>query len=156
MAIVACLETNYDFRHHAMLQSLALIPFFKVSFASRILYQLVLWFTKMDVCIFYRRVFQDTKSKLFINLALGFLVATGILIMLLNLLQYIPIEGNWNLKPGKCMPYLIYVYVTSICNILADIVLLAFAIPHISKSFPLSTRPYVDSLLPAPRQSRRR
>ena len=73
MAIVACLQTNYGFRHHTMLQSLALIPFFKVSFASRILYQLVLWFTKMGVCIFYRRVFQDTKSKLFINLALGFL-----------------------------------------------------------------------------------
>ena len=133
-----CLETSYGLGHHTMFQSpSAVTPFRKASFSAKILYQLVLWLTKMGVCMFYRRIFQDNRSKRIINLTIGFVVITGVLTMLLAIFQCIPIEGAWDLEPSKCLPILANVYVSSICNILADIILLTFAIPRVSKSISL-------------------
>lgn len=133
-AITICLSTKYGLGHHVIDQSPSdLVLFLKTGFALRLLYQLTLWFTKMGICIFYRRVFQDRQSKLYINLIIGFLFLSGIPIVLLVLFECIPIQTVWNLESGKCISYNVSVYLSAICNIVADIVVMAFAIPRVGK-----------------------
>lgn len=134
MSILICVQTKYGSGHHAIDQRLSdLPPLFKISFVLRILYPLVLCFTKLGICTLYRHVFQDPRSRLYINLMIGVMVISGIIFVLLVLLQCVPIESNWNLQPGKCMAYGISVYATGIFSIVSDVMLIVFVVPRIGE-----------------------
>jgi hypothetical protein len=54
-------------------------------------------------------------------------------VMFTSIFQCRPISKAWQVKSlGQCSNYLITLWVTAICNILCDVVLLLFIIPHIS------------------------
>ena len=135
------LQTKYGLGHHAIDQNLAyLTPLLAVSFVGRFLYLLVIFFTKLGICTFYLRVFQDSRSKLFIRLTIAFLVVTEIPLLLLVLLACIPIQGSWDLKPAKCMDFSVSAYITAAFHITTDIMLIAFVIPRVGKQqVPLSS-----------------
>jgi hypothetical protein len=126
--------------HHSIYQNPTdTAPFLKLGFADRILYQLVLWFTQMGLCVFYRPVFQDNRSIQYINWTIGFLAASEVTILVLVIIQCVPIEGSWSLQftaiEAKCMQLSVSVYVSAVCNIVADIVLVAFAVPRVRKFY---------------------
>lgn len=50
----------------------------RIEFASRILYQACLAATKLGICAFYLRVFQDRTSKRLVYLMAAFISATSL------------------------------------------------------------------------------
>ena len=127
-----CLQTKYGLGHDTIDRN-QITPFLFLSFISQFPYILVIFFTKMGICAFYLRIFQDPRSKLLIRLIIAFLVATEIPVSLLALLQCMPIQGFWDFKPAKCTAFSIVAYVMAAFHIFTDIILMVFVIPRVGK-----------------------
>jgi hypothetical protein len=66
---------------------------FKLGFAGRIMYQVSLVTTKLAICTFYLRVFQDRWSKIFVWSVIGCVLAYGVPFVLFPFFACRPIEG---------------------------------------------------------------
>ena len=107
-----------------------MVSFLKVAYANQIVYQVVVLFTKLGLCMFYRRVFQDDKSRTYINWNVGFLFVSGILALALVIFPCMPIRDFWSVE-GKCPPNYSNIYISAACSIIADVILVAFAIARV-------------------------
>ncbi|OBT98397.1 hypothetical protein VE01_03147 [Pseudogymnoascus verrucosus] len=129
-----CLLTRYGAGRHQdtiteeQYQKTLLLGFF-----TRLIYLLVLGITKIAICALFLRIFRSHKRGRYA--VYGFMAFVGSYttsVMFTSIFQCRPISKAWQVKSlGQCSNYLITLWVTAICNILCDVVLLLFIIPHI-------------------------
>lgn len=106
----------------------------KLNFGGRIIYQFVLCVTKLGICAFYLRMFQDHADKIYIYLIIIFLLITTIPIEFASLFQCNPVSGGWTLgTTAKCLKAMPSIYAAAISSILSDVFLMAFVFPRVSK-----------------------
>ena len=95
-----CILVSHGAGRHLVVQNLDdLPPTLLLGFLSRIMYQLVLWTTKLAICAFYRRVFQDRWSKIFVWSMMAIVPAFSLPLVILSVFHCKPIEGK--------LPYII-------------------------------------------------
>ncbi|CZR59409.1 uncharacterized protein PAC_09301 [Phialocephala subalpina] len=128
-SLLNCLYARYGMGHHAeFMRPSDQGTVLKLQFASRLLFQSTLCISKLGICVFYHRVFQDHTSRILVYLIIGFLIISTIPVQTLVILLCHPVTRPWNFGPEKCLPR---IYVSGISNILADVLLMAFVIPRI-------------------------
>ncbi|KAF8859300.1 hypothetical protein BDZ45DRAFT_621279 [Acephala macrosclerotiorum] len=103
----------------------------RLGFASRELYQLCLGATKLSICAFYLRIFQDHASKVIIKSTMGFIALFTFGLSIGIIFQCRPISGDWNNVPAVCGNQDPGIIASAICNILSDIFLMIFVTPRI-------------------------
>jgi hypothetical protein len=103
----------------------------RLSYASRTLYQIVLGTTKISVCFLYIRVFADRKSKLLIHILMGFITLFALPLALYIIIRCVPVN---DVEPATCHSNSPDLFISAACNILADVLLLVFAVPRVCES----------------------
>jgi hypothetical protein len=112
----------------------SLAPTQKLAFAARILYQIVIGTTKISICFFNLRVFRDRVSRycmiaLIISISIFTIALTFSIIF-----QCIPIYSFWDITvTAVCRSQNPIIIASVVCNIVTDIILLAFVLWRISK-----------------------
>lgn len=93
----------------------------------------MLLLTKVSLLLFYLRAFPSQRFQTWGKLALGFVVLPGIVILLLQLLQCIPVEFNWDksITNAKCLNVNALTYAHAGVNIAQDFLILALPIPEL-------------------------
>lgn len=128
-----------------------LVVTMRLGFASRELYQVCIGTTKLGLCAFYLRIFQDRLSKLLNRALMGFIATFTLALSIGIIFQCRPIYGiifnclflpgqpanadvgDWNDIPATCGNQVPGIVASRIVNIVADILLLLFVIPRIRK-----------------------
>jgi hypothetical protein len=103
----------------------------KLGFISRVFYLVCLAATKLGICAFYLRVFQDCTSNRLVYLMVGFISATSISLLFATIFQCHPIAAAWSTNNGICLISVPQSYALGITSIAADIFMLAFVVPRI-------------------------
>ncbi|KAH8776000.1 hypothetical protein F5882DRAFT_162477 [Hyaloscypha sp. PMI_1271] len=131
LAVLDCLFVKFGSGRHSFLQTLPdVIATLKLAFISRIIYQFVICITKLGICTFYMRVFQDKQSKRVIYSLLGFIAITALIIELAFLFSCKPVSGAWAIPP-TCASPLASFYANTITGVIADVALMVFVIPRV-------------------------
>src|ERR1700738_455515 len=65
-------------RHQSLQEPAARIISGQLSYATRVMYLFVLGTTKIGLCVFYLRIFQDRTSKIMIYTLVGFICAVTV------------------------------------------------------------------------------
>ena len=111
------------------------------AFISRILFQAVLGATKIGTCELYLRVFQDKTSKIIVRCIEGFIGLYTIALLCDIFFRCTHIPDAW--LPGgtlrTCHAQVPGLYTNTACNIMADVLLVGFAIPRISEYSSINT-----------------
>ena len=114
--------------HHQSLQTPAeAITTAWLSYALRLIYQLVLATTKLGICAFYLRVFQDRKSRIWVFFLMGYICLYTIPLEIYVAARCQP-RGSGNLTCDHNQPD---IYIFAGCSILSDFLLLIFVVPRI-------------------------
>jgi hypothetical protein len=128
-------DLRYGFGHHIyMLDGPTLVTFFKIVFATFILYGAAVTFVKFSVLAFYSRIFPRNNFKTWlVTLA----ISSGlwwILITLVSIFQCNPVQKAWdNEVEGTCIPYLNLFIAIQVLNIVLDIAILVLPISTVLK-----------------------
>jgi len=87
--------------------------------------------TKISILLFYLRVFPTPGFQKCGKALLGFVALSGVVILLCQLLQCLPVQYNWNksIRNAKCINVNALVYAHAGINILQDLMILALPIP---------------------------
>ncbi|PMD37525.1 hypothetical protein L207DRAFT_531807 [Hyaloscypha variabilis F] len=109
----------------------------KLAFVSRVVYQFVICTTKLGICTFYLRVFQDKGSKMLIYSLLGFIITTALVIELAFIFACKPVAGAWAIPQTCASPFASF-YANTITSVMADVALMVFVIPRV---LPLQMAP---------------
>jgi hypothetical protein len=134
LAVLDCLFVKFGSGHHSFLQTPPdVIATLKLAFISRIIYQFVICITKLGICTFYMRVFQDRQSKMVIYSLLGFITITALVIELAFLFSCKPVSGAWAIPPTCASPRASF-YANTITGVIADVALMVFVIPRVCMS----------------------
>ncbi|KUJ08230.1 uncharacterized protein LY89DRAFT_742070 [Mollisia scopiformis] len=132
LTVINCDLTRFGSGRHAAASSfLDLGPTVALGFAARLLYQFNIMATKLRICAFYMRVFQDRRSKMFVWATAGYILAFSIPLIIATILQCSPPQGAWKPVPSKCHDGRPPFEASAILGIIADCLLLAFVIPRI-------------------------
>lgn len=115
-----------------------IIPSLKVAFVGRIVYQLVLCFTKLGICLFYLRVFQDKRSKYIVYIIAAFTIISTLIIEVVFIFQCNPVSDAWRFIKPNCKPGPPSMIANTVCSVVADICIMAFVIPRV---LPLQMAP---------------
>jgi hypothetical protein len=137
---LSCAEVKFGAGRHASIFTMEdNIQALKLAFAYRINYQFALVTTKLSICAFYLRIFEDLKSIYTIHTYMGFVGLYTLALQLALLFQCSPISGAWSMRPARCINLNSLFYASEVFSILADALLLVFIIPRISiyVQFPL-------------------
>lgn len=96
-------------------------------------YVLTLLLTKVSLILFYLRIFPSPRFQIWGKLGLGFVVLPAFIIMLLQLLQCLPVQYNWDksIDNAKCIDVTALVYAHAGINIAQDFVILGLPIPEL-------------------------
>jgi hypothetical protein len=138
LTVLNCMFARYGFGHHETPQDDQYVATTaRLSFLSRIIYQLVLGTTKMGLCAFYLRVFQDHKGKVTIYPLMAFIYLLTIPLEIYILYQCYPGRLDGSGTPLACDSNSAGIYVSAVCNIIADYVPFVFVMPRICKYAPL-------------------
>ena len=133
LAVLDCLFVKFGTGHHSSLQTLPDIrAILKLAFASRVVYQFVICTTKLGICTFYLRVFQDKRSKMLIFLLLGFIMITALVVELAFIFACKPVSGAWAIPQTCASPFASF-YANTITSVMADVALMVFVIPRVRK-----------------------
>ena len=134
ITVLNCLFVNHGSgRHQDALSNEDSIKAARMSYAARILYQVVLGTTKIGLCAFYLRVFSDRKSKILIYGMMSFVVLFASPLVLYVIVACRPLTIEGQRTPLVCDSNTPDIYVSAICNILTDSLLLLFVVPRIRK-----------------------
>jgi hypothetical protein len=134
LAVLDALFVKFGTGHHSSLQTLPDVrATLKLAFASRLVYQFVICTTKLGICTFYLRVFQDKRSKMLIYLLLGFIIITALVIELAFIFACKPVSGAWAIPQTCASPFASF-YTNTITSVMADVALMVFVIPRVRKS----------------------
>lgn len=130
-------DLRYGFGEHVYIVAqdpTKLVNFFKVVFATFILYGTSVSFVKFSVLAFYDRIFPRNNFKKWLY-TLGVLsVIWWILITLVSIFECNPIAKSWNAElEGTCIPYLDLFIGIQMANILLDIAILVLPISAVMK-----------------------
>ena len=104
-----------------------------LSYALRLIYQVVLGTTKLGICMFYLRVFQDRKSQILIFSMMGFLCLFTIpleIYVAVSCREADPLVSN----SLTCIHNTSDIYLFAIFSIVSDAMLVIFVIPRIRES----------------------
>jgi hypothetical protein len=145
------MSTNYGSGHHSQanenMQSMRMGM--KIGFLCRLFYQVCLGTTKIGICLFYRRIFQDGRgSIIFVWGMVAFISAYSIPMIITVLFSCKPIQGRsprlfqfrqlpdihigaWTPIHAKCIDNTTSLYTSVTLNIVADVALLVFVVPKI-------------------------
>ncbi|PVH68748.1 hypothetical protein DL98DRAFT_474508 [Cadophora sp. DSE1049] len=129
LTVLNCVFVHYGSGHHSMLQTKADgILTIKLAFVTRIFYNFVLGTTKIGICAFYLRIFSDQWSR-YLSFALSGFIGLYTLFFVIFTIAFCFPDPK---KPfGKCTKNTPDLFVSAACNILADLLLLAFIAPRI-------------------------
>lgn len=105
----------------------------KLAFASRVVYQFVLCTTKLGICSFYLRIFQDRHSKITVYALIGFILVSALAIEFTFIFSCKPVSGAWTLGEQNCLPVNPSFIANTVCNVVGDLALMIFVIPKIGK-----------------------
>ena len=131
-----CLFVRFGAGRHIFLSSLSdAITTMKIEFATRVVYQFVICFTKLGICSFYLRVFQDKQSKRIIYSLLGFILITALATGIAFIFSCRPVSAAWAID-GRCGEQLPSIYANTIASVMADVALMVFVIPRVRESLP--------------------
>jgi uncharacterized membrane protein YidH (DUF202 family) len=134
LAVANGLFVMFGTGHHQIFQALPQVaPTLKLAFSSRLIYQFVLCLTKLGICTFYLRVFADRRSKQYVYLIIGFVIATTLVVEMVFIFLCSPVSDAWSIISPKCHSSVPVTEANAVFNILADIFLMIFAIPRVSK-----------------------
>ncbi|KAJ9604560.1 hypothetical protein H2200_010673 [Cladophialophora chaetospira] len=106
---------------------------FQLYWIDEIFYILALMLTKVSILLFYLRVFPSRGFQITGNSVLGFVALSGIVILLCQLLQCLPVRFNWDksIRGAKCINVNALTYAHAGLNIFQDLLILALPIPWI-------------------------
>lgn len=136
LAAISCLFVEYGAGHHQDLSTSAdMIATKKLTFANRIVYQFVLGTTKLGICSFYLRIFQDKWSKRFIYALLAFILVAALTMEFTIIFSCKPVSDAWALGEKDCLPPQPSYIGNTIANVFSDLALMAFVIPKICEFF---------------------
>lgn len=95
---------------------------------------LCLSLTKISTSLFYRRVFDDFISRIFIHGTIGAIVIYTLIFECLIIFQCTPVsKGFDSTEDGTCLSIVPTFYAISIMNIVSDVWLIIFVIPRVLK-----------------------
>jgi hypothetical protein len=117
----------------------------KLSFVSRVLYQLCLAATKLGICAFHLQVFQDRTSKRLVYLMVGFILIISTSLLFATIFQCRPIAAAWSSHYGTFLISVAQVYALGITSIAADVFMLVFVVPRIRESWFFGCWKSIDS-----------
>ncbi|KFY53575.1 hypothetical protein V496_07441 [Pseudogymnoascus sp. VKM F-4515 (FW-2607)] len=129
-----CLLTRYGSgRHQDAITEEQNQKVLLLGFITRLVYPLVLGTTKIAICALFLRIFRnDKRSRYAIYGFMAFVGSYTTSVMFTSIFQCHPINEAWQVaSSAQCSNYLITLWVTAICNILCDVVLLFFIVPRI-------------------------
>ncbi|KAF7563592.1 hypothetical protein G7046_g551 [Stylonectria norvegica] len=112
----------------------------KLVMASRIFYATVLWVLKFTTMDFFGRLAGATRRRSHLNMIIimrGILVATFIAVIVSDLAECQPFSHYWQVSPdpgGKCRQGFAHLITMGACNVITDLLLIAFPIPIILSS----------------------
>ncbi|KAL1983622.1 hypothetical protein VTN96DRAFT_10201 [Rasamsonia emersonii] len=137
IADAACylLALRYGFGHHIYTVNPAdLVTFFKIVFATFILYGFAVTAVKVGVLYFYRRIFPGADLKIWLMVLGALSLIWFILITLISVFQCMPVQKAWEAElPGYCIPYLDIFIGMQVANIVLDIAILCLPITTVLK-----------------------
>lgn len=108
--------------------------------ASRIFYALFIWMAKWSILEFLKRLvgaFWHTSYEIGLQIIRYFLVVTFIAVIISTLVECHPIQHYWQVIPDpgpQCREGIAQLMTMGICDIITDIVLVAFPIPIVLRS----------------------
>ncbi|KAI0395506.1 hypothetical protein F5Y17DRAFT_456903 [Xylariaceae sp. FL0594] len=126
---------RYGFgKHIYVLDRASLVGFFKILFATFILYGSSLSFVKLSVLAFYGRIFPRNKFKEWLIVLAVATAVWWILITLLSIFECTPVQKSWDpTVPGTCIPYIRLFVAIQVLNILLDTTILVLPISAVMK-----------------------
>jgi hypothetical protein len=131
VTVLSCSLVFYGAGHHQKFQSRADgLMMIKLAYAAKIFYLITLGTTKIAICCAYIRIFTDMQSKIVACILMGYIGAYTTALAIFTGAFCAP---SPELPAGKCVSNTPDIYVQAGCNIWADILLLAFAVPRICK-----------------------
>ncbi|KUJ17544.1 uncharacterized protein LY89DRAFT_584744, partial [Mollisia scopiformis] len=132
LAVTNALLIPFGGGHHAIFQKPSQItPTLKIAFIGRLIYQFVLCLTKLGICLFYLRVFQDKASKRQVYMIAAFTIISALVIEIEFVFQCNPVSDAWNFVNPNCKATNPSVVTNCVCNIIADVWIMAFVIPRV-------------------------
>ncbi|XMA09776.1 hypothetical protein WAI453_002567 [Rhynchosporium graminicola] len=132
LAVILCLPVVYGAGHHQQFLSDAnLIATKKLAFANRIVYQFVLCTTKLGICSFYLRIFEDKQSKRILYALSAFILVAALTVDFIIVFSYRPVSGAWTLGARNCLPARPIYIGSTVINIIGDVALMGFVVPKI-------------------------
>jgi hypothetical protein len=134
--VCSCLSTKYGSGHHIwdipQIPHEYIIPTLQIGFLSLLVYQVTLALTKLSICLFYLRIFNDKMTKYVVYTTMGFICLYTIPTVIFSVFQCKPVEGYWNVtEASTCVNPSPAFYVNGIGNILADAWLVVIVVPRI-------------------------
>ena len=134
LCVLACLGTQYgEGMHEQDIPDEFLKPALKLNWATRLVYQAGLAFTKLSIAVFYLRVFTTTRAKrieIYVFIAFVTLFTVGLLVA--SILSCVPPQKAWNVEiPGYCTNTIVAFWVSFVCGMISDIWLIVFAVPKV-------------------------
>jgi hypothetical protein len=126
------LLTRFGGGHHQVFQTPAdIVPTLKLAFLGRLMYQFALCLTKVGICVFYLRVFQDRQSKRLVYAITGFVLLSGVIIEFIFIFSCIPVADAGATANQHCVSSIPSTVANAVCNILADVFLMIFVLPRV-------------------------
>ncbi|KAI5455601.1 hypothetical protein BGZ63DRAFT_368667, partial [Mariannaea sp. PMI_226] len=131
LSILNCICVTYGMGSHQYLQNAAeAVTTAWLSYALRLIYQLVLGTTKLGICMFYLRVFQDRTSQILVFSMIGFICLFTVpleIYVALRCREVDPLVSN----SLTCVHNTPDLYLFAICSIISDALLVIFVIPRV-------------------------
>ncbi|KAL2855941.1 hypothetical protein BJY01DRAFT_243121 [Aspergillus pseudoustus] len=124
--------TEEDIRHREIGSKLVLV--------SRICYAMFIWAAKLTVCEFLNRISGMTwrrSVRIFLIFIYYFLASTFIAVVIATLAECQPFTHHWQVRPDpgpKCRSGFANLITMGACDIITDLLLVAFPIPLVLKS----------------------
>lgn len=112
----------------------------KLVLVARILYAAFIWIAKLTVLEFLKRTIGASWAKSYelgLRLIYGFLIITYIAVVIGTLTECRPFDHYWQVVPDpgpQCREGLVQLIVMGVCDIVTDVVLIAFPIPVVLRS----------------------
>lgn len=112
----------------------------KLVLAARIFYAAFIWIAKLTVLEFLKRTIGASWAKSYelgLRLIYGFLAITFIGVIIGTLAECSPFSHYWQVVPDpgpQCREGLVQLLVMGVCDIVTDVVLIAFPIPVVLRS----------------------
>ena len=95
---------------------------------------MILLLTKVAILIFYLRIFPRRWFQISAKLVLVFVVLSGVVILLLQIFQCLPVAFNWDktISGAKCLDVNALTYTHAGITIAQDLLLLVLPLPELA------------------------